>query len=145
MSIVEAPRIFNEINVEKVCFVIVKSRELLAEDDGLKGDASNAADDGERAILTDAAYAPVRAELTQFVEDFDEEELAALVALLWVGRGDFEREDWDEALTLARDRREGPTVDYLLGEPLLPDYLEEGLQAFGLTCREFEERKSPLA
>ena len=139
------PITFTEINAEKVCFVIVKSRELLAEDEGLKADPSNAADDGELSILTDAAYGPVRAELAQFIEDLDVDEAAALVGLLWVGRGDFEREEWDDALKLARERRETPTLTYLLGEPLLPDYLEEGLQAFGLTCRGFEEEKSPGA
>jgi hypothetical protein len=136
---------FTEINAEKVCFVIVKSRELLAEDEGLKADPSNASDDGEQSILTESAYAPVRAELAGFIDGLDEEEAAALVGLLWVGRGDFEREEWDDALKLARERRETPMLTYLLGEPLLPDYLEEGLQAFGLTCRGFEEEKSSRA
>ena len=37
-----------------------------------------------------------------------------------------------------RDVRERHTVDYLLGTPLLPDYLEGGLAEFGLSCNEFE-------
>lgn len=130
-TIEDGPSDLNEINPEKVGYVIVKARELLAEDEGLRADASNAADDGERAILTDSADGPVRAELTQYLEALDEEESAALVALLWIGRGDFEREEWANALSQARERRESPTAAYLLGEPLLPDYLEEALAAFG--------------
>jgi hypothetical protein len=30
------------------------------------------------------------------------------------------------------------TANYLLGMPLVSDYLEEGLSLFGLSCDEFE-------
>ena len=134
----DTPSTMPDINPEKVCFVAAKARELLSEDEGTRPDASNAADDGERSILTDAGDAPVRAELEQFVADLDEDETAALVALLWIGRGDYDPGDWEAAVALARDRREGPTAAYLLGEPLLPDYLEDALAAFGHSCRDFD-------
>jgi len=136
-TIEEGPRALNEINPEKVGFVIVKARELFSEDEGATADSSNAADDGARAILTDSAYGPVSAELKQYIEALDEEESAALVALLWIGRGDFEREEWPNALAQARERRESPTASYLLGEPLLPEYLEEALEAFGYAHSDF--------
>ena len=60
------------------------------------------------------------------------------VALTWVGRGDFAAEEWDDALTAARDRRTGPTADYLLGVPLLGDLLEEGFTALGYSCEDYE-------
>ena len=139
MRIIEdTPSGMPDINPEKVCFVVTKARELLSEDEGLKPDASNASDDGEQSILTDAAYGPVRAELEQFIADLDEDETAALVGLLWIGRGDFEPKDWEDAVAQARERRESPTVTYLLGEPLLPDYLEDALAAFGHSCRDFD-------
>jgi len=134
----DTPSSMPDINPEKVCFVVTKARELLSEDEGLKPDASNATDDGEQSILTDAAYGPVHAELEQFIADLDEDETAALVALLWIGRGDFEAKDWEDAVAQARERRESPTATYLLGEPLLPDYLEDALAAFGHSCRDFD-------
>jgi hypothetical protein len=134
----DTPSAMPEINPEKVCFVATKARELLSEDEGARPDASNATDDEERSILTDAAYPSVHAELVQFVADLDEDETAALVALLWIGRGDFEAKDWEAAVAQARERREGPTAAYLLGEPLLPDYLEDALAAFGHSCRDFD-------
>jgi hypothetical protein len=137
-TIDDTPSAMPEINPAKVCFVVTKSRELLSEDEGLKPDASNASDDGGQSILTDAAYAPIRAELEQFVADLDDDEAAALVALLWIGRGDFEAGDWEAAVAQARERRESPTASYLLGEPLLPDYLEDALAAFGHSCRDFD-------
>ena len=127
-----------EINPAKVCFVIEKARELLSEDVGLEPDASNPADDGERAILTDAADHSVRRELVEFVRDLDIDESAALVALAWIGRGDYEASDWEEAVKAAYERREGPTWKYLLGMALLPDYLADALSAFGRSCEDFE-------
>ncbi len=126
-----------EINPQKVCFIVSKARELLSEDEGARPDASNPSDDQERSILTDAAYAPIRAEFMQYVDDLDEDEEAALVAMMWIGRGDFEPSDWREAMEQARSRRETATSLYLLGEPLLPDYLEDALAAFGHSCRDF--------
>ena len=55
-----------------------------------------------------------------------------------VERGDFAAEEWDDALTAARDRRTGPTADYLLGVPLLGDLLEEGFTALGYSCEDYE-------
>jgi hypothetical protein len=132
-----------EINTDKVCFVVAKSRELLAEDDGAQPDASNATDDRFSAVLTDAGDRPARLELVEFIQGLDADELDALVALVWIGRGDFERADWRAALKLAGERREGDTAEYLLGIPLLPNYLEDALSAFDRSCSDFEEREEP--
>ena len=126
-----------EINPAKVCFVIEKARELLSEDVGLSPDASNPTDDGERIILTDANGA-IRRELVEFIRDLDVDESAALVALAWIGRGDFDADDWPNAVVAANERREGPTWKYLLGMTLLPDYLQDALDAFGRSCEDYE-------
>jgi hypothetical protein len=126
-----------EINPAKVCFVIEKSRELFGEDVGLRPDASNPTDDGERVILTDAADS-IRRELVEFIRNLDVDESAALVALAWIGRGDFEAEDWRNAVNAAYNRREGPTWKYLLGMAVLPDYLQDALSAFGRSCENYE-------
>lgn len=127
-----------EINPRKVCYIAAKARELLSEDEGAKPDASNPTDDDERSILTDAAYGPIHAEVVQYIDDLDVDEATALVALMWIGRGDFEPKDWEDAVSQARERSQSPASHYLLGEPLLPDYLEEALAAFGHSCRDFD-------
>ena len=126
-----------EINPAKVCFVIEKAREFFAEDIGVYPDASNPSDDGERIALT-GANAAIRRELVEFIRDLDVDESAALVALTWIGRGDFEADDWQSAVAAAAERSEGPTWKYLLGIPLLPDYLEDALSAFGRSCEDFQ-------
>jgi hypothetical protein len=127
-----------DINPAKVCFVIEKSRELLSEDIGVQPDASDFADDVDRGRPPDAARGSIRRELVEFIKDLDVDESVALVALAWIGRGDFEPEDWRSAVAAAEERREGPTWKYLLGMALLPDYLEDALSAFGRSCEAFE-------
>lgn len=129
-----------EIAVEKVCFVAAMSRRLEARDAGVQPDASNPADDGEAVALTDAADRPIRRELTQFIDALDADEQDALVALAWIGRGDYEAGDWRAAVTQAAQRREGRTSRYLLGIPLLPDRLADALSAFDQSCEDFEAR-----
>jgi hypothetical protein len=130
-----------EISTDKVCFVVAKSRELLAEDVGAQSDGSNPTDDGFVAVLTDAGDRPARLELVEFIDALDADELDALVALTWIGRGDFERADWRAAVKTAGERRAGDTAKYLTGLPLLPDYLQDALSAFDQSCRAFEERE----
>lgn len=127
-----------DINPAKVCFVIAKSRELLSEDAVAEPDGSDSRDDGIRSMSADAAGGSIRRELVEFIKDLDVDESAALVALAWIGRGDFEPDDWRSAVAAAEERREGPTWKYLLGMALLPDYLEDALSAFGRSCEEFE-------
>jgi Protein of unknown function (DUF3775) len=126
-----------EINPAKVCFVIEKARELFSEDVGMPPDASNPSDDGERIVLTDANNS-IRRELVEFIRDLDVDESAALVALAWIGRGDFEAADWRSAVAAANERHEGPTWKYLLGMALLPDYLQDALSAFRRSCEDYE-------
>ncbi len=67
--------------------------------------------------------------MENWLGNLDEEAQAELVALYWIGRGDFEAKDFPRAVGEARARRTTPTADYLLGAPLVGDYLELGLDA----------------
>lgn len=127
-----------DINTDKVCFIIAKARELEAEDEGLEPDDSNPTDDESRSILTDEAYGPIHQELTAFIDALDEDEKADLVALVWTGRGDFSAREWRAAVAEARTRQELETSVYLLGIPLLSDYLESALNEFDLSCQDFD-------
>lgn len=70
-------------------------------------------------------------ELTELIDDLNSDESADLVALAWIGRGDFEAGDWKTVRQQARERAESPTSRYLMGMPMLGDYLESGLSAIG--------------
>jgi len=72
--------------------------------------------------------------LRAFITELNEDEQAALIALAWVGRGDYEAAEWAEAKALAAERNAGRDAsDYLLGMDGLGDLLEEGVAAFGLS------------
>ncbi len=71
-------------------------------------------------------------ELRGLVEALNEDEQAELVAIMWVGRGSFEAEDFAEALATARAEATTPTADYLIGTPHFADHLESGLSELGV-------------
>ncbi len=125
------------LSTETISYIIVKAREFDAKVDPVdENPASDEADDGERIILEDFADDPTFQELTEAIDDLNEQEAAELVALMWVGRGTYDAEDWDEALATAHQEATNATSAYLTGTPLLGDYLDDGLNAMGL---EFDE------
>lgn len=126
-----------EISPAKVGFVIVKAREIGAKvaawDDGATSDH-----DAE-SILESFSDDATQDQLKEFIRDLNIDEQASLVALAWIGRGSFAPEELDEALATARAERINRTEDYLLGMPLLPDYLEEGLDRLGYSVEDAED------
>lgn len=81
-------------------------------------------------LAEEEAEDQTRAELRALIEDLNVDEAAELIALAWIGRGDFTAEEWDDVLAEARTRQASASI-YLLGLPLLGEYLEDGLQALG--------------
>jgi hypothetical protein len=125
------------ISPEKVCYIIVKAREFDAKDVVTDpDDASNPTDDGMVSVLEDYRDDPVVEEIAAAIFAMSEDEQVDLVTLAWLGRGDGSPEDWDELRAEAARSHTKRTVSYLLGMPLLPDYLEEGLAQLGHSCDE---------
>ena len=126
------------ISPEKVCYIIVKARERDAKVDPVGTDqVLGPADEEDRELLgaysDDATYQ----ELEGAIESLNEDELVDLLALDWLGRGDEDKETWGEYLTQARQSLNERTVNYLLGTPLLSDFLEEGLTRLGYSIEEY--------
>ena len=123
------------ISPEKVCFIIVKARDFDAKDVVTDpDDLSNATDDAMLSVLEDHKDDPVVQEISAAIFGMSEDEQIDLVTLAWLGRGDGTIEDWDELRTEAARAHNRRTAAYLLGMPLLPDHLEEGLAQFGMSC-----------
>jgi len=121
------------LSPDYLALLIVKTRGIQARTDEVDvNPASNPIDDNERDALQrtrgDLSEEEVRAE----IQGLNEREQAELVALLWIGRGDLEPEEWPVALELARSRREGPTPTYLLSQPLVAEYWSEGANRIGV-------------
>jgi uncharacterized protein DUF3775 len=108
--------------------LILKLRSLMAQEEAVSPDSgSNPSDDEGPATLQDSPGNLIRSEIEGEIEDLEPDQQAELVALMWVGRGDMEPEEWEEAVELAAERHEGATAAYLLSHPHVADYLEEGL------------------
>lgn len=127
------------ISSEQVCFIVVKAREFDAKDvQTIPDSGSNGADDQMYSVLEDNPDDPVVEELISFISDLNVDEQVDLVALAWLGRGDGKISDWAEIRAEAARVHNGKTASYVLGMPLLPDYLEEALSLFDMSCIEFE-------
>ncbi|MAE88143.1 MULTISPECIES: DUF3775 domain-containing protein [Salipiger] len=100
-----------EISVRKVAHVILLAREM---------------DRGE-------------GEMRGVIEQMTEEEQAALVAIMWIGRDAFDADEWGEAYATAMAEASTPTADYLIGTPHVADHLEAGLEALGFDAQDEED------
>jgi len=126
-----------QISPDKVCYLIAKAHEFDVKDVVTDpDDASNASDDAMVSVLEDHADDPVVQEIRAAIFGLTEDEQVDLVALAWLGRGDGTVADWAELRAEADRAHNKRTASYLLGMPMLGDYLEEGLAQFGLSCNE---------
>ena len=125
------------IPLEKLAYVIEKAREFDAQVPSDAEEGSNAADDDEREILLDTPDNPTEQELRDAIDGLGIPERQELLALMWLGRGDYDAESWSEALQQARQTQSASETAYLLGTPLLGDYIEEGVAALGLSIEDF--------
>lgn len=134
---VETPIPDLNMPVETVCYIIMKAKEfdVKVQEDNLN-EGSDTADDAERDILADYSGDLTLEQLRETIHDLNEDHQVILIALSWLGRGDFDISEWSDAMALADERHRGDSVNYLVGTPLLGDYLEEGLAAFGESCSE---------
>lgn len=128
-----------QIDPQKVCYLIIKAREFDAKVPVVEPDpGSNPSDEDMRGVLEDYPDDPVDAEIRTLVDSLNEDEQIDLVALLWLGRTDRAADEWSALREEAAAARSEHTADYLLGTPLLSDYLSEGLNRLGYDCSDFE-------
>ena len=129
------------IDPDKVCAIIVKARVFDADLDTAGDDpgsdlAHGEVDDVEASDeqVEEDEDDNTEDELGEMISSLNEDEQVELVALAWLGRGSYGVEEWRDAITEAGRVHNDRTAQYLMGMPLLADYLEEGLAAFGQTC-----------
>ncbi|MEQ8825186.1 MAG: DUF3775 domain-containing protein [Filomicrobium sp.] len=125
-----------EIAPEKVAHVIIKAREFDAKTGAWDTESSD--DDDGSTVLENFADDAVFQEAAGFIDALNDDEQVSLVALAWIGRGTYEAEELEEAISTARHEATNATSQYLLGIPLLADYLEEGLEKLGYSVDDIE-------
>lgn len=121
------------ISLDKLGWIIERAREFDAEEGAVDEDSgSNPSDDREIDVLQMSEDNPAAHEIREAVRALNVDERVELLALTWLGRGDYAKEEWQEALRDARHAVSKREADYLIGTPLLADYLEEALETLGI-------------
>lgn len=121
-----------DVNPDTINSLIDKARifhgkeGVIIPDDNTASSGNLAAD-----MLTEHADDTTVQEFKAAVDDLEPDQQVELVAIMWIGRGDFEASEWEEAVEQAREEWTPRTAEYLLSTPMLADYLREGMAALG--------------
>lgn len=128
-----------DLNPEIVCMFIDRAREFQAKEEVVFPEESfGPSDDWALQVLADHANDFSFQDAKAAVDDLEPDQQAQLAVLMWIGRGDYDVAEWDEALQEALEVQadQGRTAEYLLATPLVVDYLTEGLAAFDYSCND---------
>jgi len=121
-----------EINQGIICNIIKKAREINIADDLVLPE--------ERADLSDTEWKQALAEyqddlsyleLKDLINELEPDQQEDIIALMYIGRGDFAESEWKAARQQARTVTHSSRADYLISKSMLADYLTEGLAAIG--------------
>jgi len=121
--------------------IVLKARQFDAKVEETDPDSgSNPTDDSSVDALEFGANDDTLHELTSAISDLNDDEQQDLIALIWLGRGDFTLGEWNEAREAAIDIGRERTPRYVAGIPLVSDYLEDGLSQFSQTVEDYLDR-----
>lgn len=125
------------IDLESLCHIIEKSREFQAKEEVVLPDVPDSpSEDWALQILADHSEDHSLGEMTQAIGEMSQRQRAELVALMWLGRGDYGIEDWETAVDDAIGDYSLNAAAYLLAHPMVANDLQEGLIAHGYSCQE---------
>ncbi|WP_260483914.1 DUF3775 domain-containing protein [Sphingomicrobium flavum] len=124
--------------IDTLCRIIIRAREYEAQvpsnyDEDESADNVDGNDDDEAySVLDDDINTSVEEELAGIIDDLAEDQQAEVLAFVLVGSGEYDAEEWDEALEAAAE--ESHVTDTLMETPMLASVLESGMAAFELDC-----------
>ncbi len=127
------------INPETVCYIISKARQFQAKEEVVITEVPySPTDDWACQILANHIDDLCVQEVKATVRDLEPDQQAELVALMWLGRGDYLLSEWNSATADAAESFTDITDRgaYLLAHPLVAEYLLEGLIQHGINCEE---------
>jgi hypothetical protein len=125
-------------------FILLKAREFDAKEDLTDPDeGSNPSDDRDIDILHFRPDDAVEEEIDSAIGALNDDQKLDLIALAWIGRGDFTFDEWAEARDGAREVGAARTTRYLLGMPTLSDYLQDALSQLGYSLDDYLAETAP--
>jgi hypothetical protein len=123
-----------DLNPDTVFFIVDKARAFQIKEQMTNPEEPlDPSGESAREALKDDADDPAFQELKTTIDDLEPDQQVSLVALMWVGRGDYSADEWDDAFENAGGSWNERSAEYLIGTPLLADYLHMGLEELGYT------------
>lgn len=119
------------ITLDKVVTIIRMARETLG---AVPSEVEIVPMDGEGALPSSEDYEEgvTGNGLFDYVDALRDDEIGDVLALAWLGRGDFAPDEWSEAQQAADDEiGDGDAIAEIIQDPLLPDDLIAGLEVLG--------------
>ncbi|WP_207539747.1 DUF3775 domain-containing protein [Sabulicella rubraurantiaca] len=128
------------VSLEVIATVVDLANAVQSPEEGTLGDGDEDEELDDESESDDLDDEDVTLDvLTEYIDELNEDQQASLIALAWIGRGDYDAESWDEALKLAYERNAaGTAAQYLVDMQGLGDLLAEGVAAFGLSVEDVE-------
>ncbi|MEA5445614.1 DUF3775 domain-containing protein [Gammaproteobacteria bacterium AB-CW1] len=131
----ETEQVSLDVNLDNVCRLIQLARVFHAQEAVvIPEEPGSPSDDWPTQILAAHTGDQSLNEFRSIIDDLDRNQQVEVVALLWMGRGDYEPEDWYSLLSDADAEWTDYTADYLMAHPMLPDHLTDGLDMLGYHC-----------
>jgi len=123
------------LNPDTVCFLVARARVFHSKEEVVLPDPTDSpADDWGRQVLADHGDDAVFQEFKSTIEDLEPDQQQEVVALMWLGRGEFDAAEWEDAVEEARNSWTPSTAEYQIAHPQLADHLLEGLDLLGYSC-----------
>ena len=120
------------LDTETICDLLDKARQFQAKEEVSFPEETDDMD--PMYVLADYHDDPVYQEVTEFINNLRPDQQATLVALMYLGRGDYD--EWVDAYSFAQEELTDHTGEYLLSRPTVSDDIERGLNMLELSCRE---------
>jgi hypothetical protein len=130
--------LLQHLSVDRIRFIAETARRAVEAQDSLLNKAKVVDKNDDYDLINEQTTATLDtldaslenrplAELRQLVSELSDDERMELMAVMWVGRGDFDPNSFDDAVQHARSVSDAGDVDMIAEKTRLPDFLAKGL------------------
>ncbi|KTD17066.1 DUF3775 domain-containing protein [Legionella jordanis] len=122
------------LNSGIICDILWRAREFQAKEGVSFPEITDDMD--ANYVLADHAEDLSYQEVANAIDNLRPDQQSTLVALMYIGRGDYSKDEWEEAYRVAREEWTNKTGQYLLSRPSVADDIERGLNQLGISCND---------
>lgn len=122
------------LDTEMICDILDKARQFQAKEEVSFPEVTPEMD--SLYVLADYEDDPVYQDAIEVINNLRSDQQATLVALMYLGRGYYTKEEWRDAFNSAKEDVTDHTGQYLLSRPSMPEDIERGLDRLGIVFRE---------